>query len=352
MAGTMRTRTLKAPLLAAAFAMVAAPASATVKDGVEKYVAGDYKGAMAEWLPYAAQGDADALFNLGQLYKLGRGVPKNPKTATDYFRRAAQKGHVAAQTNLGILLFEAGEKAEAARWWTQAAGRNDPRAQYMLGIIHFNGDTVAKNWPLAYAYMLRASNAGLPQAQTALNTMNANISIGDRQRGEQIASSLATGASTPQALVDARPAPRRIANPAPKGGKTAAPATVPGTTNPLAIATAAAATPPTATPPRSPAVAPPAETPVVPPKASSAAAGKNGWRVQLGAFSQRETANEAWVSLKADQAAALGTVQPIFAAAGDMIRLQLGPFGTRDDAKRLCGKLTAVGRSCFVVPAP
>ena len=337
------------PLLAAAFAMAAASASATVKDGVEKYVAGDYKGAMAEWLPYAAQGDADALFNLGQLYKLGRGVPKNPKTATDYFRRAAQKGHVAAQTNLGILLFEAGEKAEAARWWTQAAGRNDPRAQYMLGIIHFNGDTVAKNWPLAYAYMLRASNAGLPQAQTALTTMNNNISIGDRQRGEQIATSLATGTSSPQMLVDARPAPRRIANPAPKGGKPAAPPVA----NPLGIATAVAATPPpAATPPRSSAAVPSVEPPAQPPKTAPAAAGKNGWRVQLGAYSQRETANEAWVSLKADHAAAIGVIQPIFAAAGDVVRLQLGPFGTRDDAKQLCGKLTAAGRSCFVVPAP
>ena len=53
----------------------AAPARADVKAGVDAWQAGNYPAAVAEWRPLAIAGDADAQFNLGQAYKLGRGVP-------------------------------------------------------------------------------------------------------------------------------------------------------------------------------------------------------------------------------------------------------------------------------------
>ena len=64
---------LALPLIAAT--MLTAPAHADVKDGVDAWQAGDYQGAVAQWRPAALAGDADAQFNLGQAYKLGRGVP-------------------------------------------------------------------------------------------------------------------------------------------------------------------------------------------------------------------------------------------------------------------------------------
>src|SRR3712207_2540369 len=124
-------------LATAMLATSATPATATVKAGVEKYVAGDYKGALIEWLPYAARGDADALFNIGQLYKLGRGVPKDDAMAIDYYRKDAAKGHIPAASNLGTLLYRSGDKAAAVRFWQQAAAKGDARAQHMLGVLHF-----------------------------------------------------------------------------------------------------------------------------------------------------------------------------------------------------------------------
>ena len=137
--------------------------------------------------PARRKGDPDALFNLGQAYKLGRGVPMDKAKAEDFYRRAADKGHAPAQSNLGIVLAQRGEKAAAAELWRKAAEKRDARAQYMLGVLHFNGDTVEKNWPLAYAYMIQASNAGLPQAARALSTMNANMPQTDRDRGTEMA---------------------------------------------------------------------------------------------------------------------------------------------------------------------
>ena len=45
--------------------MLAAPAQADVKDGVDAWQAGNYQAAVAEWRPLALAGDADAQFNLG-----------------------------------------------------------------------------------------------------------------------------------------------------------------------------------------------------------------------------------------------------------------------------------------------
>ena len=53
-------------------ALAAAP---TVKAGVEAWQKGDHAAAVGDLAPLAEKGDADAAFNLGQAYRLGRGVP-------------------------------------------------------------------------------------------------------------------------------------------------------------------------------------------------------------------------------------------------------------------------------------
>src|SRR3954465_3458702 len=105
-------------LVAAAFlGSLAAPASAqTGRAGIEAWQHADYAGAVAIWRPLAEKGDADAAFNLGQAFRLGRGVPTNIAVATVWFERAAAKGHVDAQTTLGLLLFENGDRVRGLRW--------------------------------------------------------------------------------------------------------------------------------------------------------------------------------------------------------------------------------------------
>jgi len=300
--------------------MAAAPGAAGVKDGVEKWRAGDHKGAVTEWLPFAARGDADAQFNLGQAYRLGRGVAKDPKIAEDYYRKAAGRGHGPAQERLGLELYGRTEtRSEGLRWLERAANSKQARAQYVLGVAHFNGDIAPRNWPLAYAYILQAQNAGIPQAQAALDTMNANIPINDRRRGEEMAQAIAAGTYV-SPVAAAQPRPAAAVQSAER------PAEKPPVASPVVIKSAAAAP--------------------VPPKAEAAV---KGWRVQLGAFSQRGLAVEAWTGLKAAQAALVAGVSPVYAQAGEMVKLQLGPFATREDARRLCGRLQTVGRTCFVV---
>ncbi len=194
---------LIAATVAATAVATTATGPATVKAGVERWRAGDYAAAVATWLPFAAQGDADAAFNMGQAYKLGRGVTKDPAVARDYYRRAAAKGHLPAQANLGIALFQAGDKLEAVKWLKQAADRGEPRAQYVLGIAAYNGDGTPKNLGLAYGYLLRAQASGLAQATTALGSIEPVLSPEARSAGTAMAASLAAGTGVPPALAAA-----------------------------------------------------------------------------------------------------------------------------------------------------
>src|SRR5580765_989063 len=91
-------RKLLAGLMIAVAAMPAA--AQTVRAGIEAWQKGDMAGAVAIWRPLAEKGDADAAFNLGQAYRLGRGVPINLAAAQSWFERAASKGHLDAQTTL------------------------------------------------------------------------------------------------------------------------------------------------------------------------------------------------------------------------------------------------------------
>ena len=146
--------------LATAAAALAIPAFADVKDGVDAWQAGDYQKAVAEWRPLAVAGDADAQFNLGQAYKLGRGVPADLGQAESWYRRAAKQGHLQAEDNLGLILFTANKRDEAMPYIKASADRGEPRAQYVLGTAMFNGDYATKDWPRAYALTKRASDAG------------------------------------------------------------------------------------------------------------------------------------------------------------------------------------------------
>ena len=66
------------------------------------YEAGDYGTALREFRPLAEQGNADAQFNLGLMYKNGEGVPEDDKEAMKLFKLVAELGHSGAQRIMNI----------------------------------------------------------------------------------------------------------------------------------------------------------------------------------------------------------------------------------------------------------
>ena len=76
---------------------------------------------------------------------------------------------------------------------------------------------------------------------------------------------------------------------------------------------------------------------------------QGGWRVQLGAFSQRASADALGKKLQGN--AALSGAQIYLIPAGKVTRLQMGPFASQAAANAVCNKLKPSGQACFPVKA-
>lgn len=301
-------------------ALLASPVAASVAEGQDRWRKGDWAGAVAEWSAPAARGDAEALFHMGQAYRLGRGVPQSTDTALDYYRRSAAKGHVGATANLGITLWQVGKRTEALANLRTAADRGDLRAAYVLGVATFTGDGAPKNPALGYAYLVRARDGGLALASAQTARVATLLTPDERARGEAAAEALAAG-------------------------------------RPVAVAMASVSAPPAATPNAlQPAARPAAEAADGTDGEDSAAADvaarageRDGrFRVQLGAYTNERTARTAWATLLAQSASLLKGLTPVYAPNAGLVRLQVGPFVERVEATELCAKLAAGGRPCFV----
>jgi TPR repeat protein len=190
----MRRTVLGGTIMACALG-AAVPALADVKAGIDAWQQGDYRRAVAEWRPLAASGDADAQFNLGQAYKLGRGVAVDMPVAAEWFRKAAVQGHQRASDNYGLLLYQQGRREDAMPYIRKSAERGEPRAQYLLGTAMFNGDLDRKDWIMAYALMTRAAAAGLEQATASLAAMDKYVPAEQRQKGIALAARMAQAAT-------------------------------------------------------------------------------------------------------------------------------------------------------------
>lgn len=350
-----RRQAIVATLVAIA---IAAPALADVKAGVDAWARGNYDTAVREWREPAAAGDADAQFNMAQAYRLGRGVEQNQEQAEIYYARAAAQGHVQAADNYGLLLFQDGRREDAMPYVRAASERGDPRAQYLLGIAHFNGDLVARDWVRAYALLTLANGAGLPQAPSALRQMDGYIPLEQRQaaqtlaqemkrhsdarRAQQMAAiDLSSGADEPTITHRSAKAPPSVAT---ARTAIAEAARVTGTESP-ATAGADFARPQTpharmAGGPRAIPAATSAPSPAAP------ASSDGPWRVQLGAFGVKGNAERLWASLAGNPA--LAGKRQVLVAEGNLTKLQAAGFATRAAAEGACTALTRSGQGCIV----
>ncbi len=367
--------------------LAAGPALADVRAGVDAWSRGDYASAVAEWEGPAAAGDADAMFNLAQAYRLGRGVAQDGARAEQLYFRAAQGGHLQAADTYGLMLFQAGRHAEALPYVEDAARRGDPRSQYLLGIAHFNGDNVPRDWVRAYALLTLANGAGLPQAAPAIAEMDQHIAMADRQRAAGLAVEMREAAEAARAAElaaadlgsSAAPAPARTdAAPVQVAAASRVPQPVPtvavspsvaaardaiaearaatGTGSPSSAgadyARPAAAEPrvaqapqPSSPPPARVAAASPAPAAPAPaPAARQSAAGN--WKVQLGAFSVAANADRLWATVSRLPALAGHPRRNV--PAGRASRLLADGFASQAEAQAACSALQRAGHDCLV----
>ena len=280
--------------------LAAAPAAASVKAGIEAWQRGDAAEAITVWRGLAEKGDSDAAFNLGQAYRLGRGVAADSGQAKKWFERAAKAGHLDAQVSLGLLLFDSGSRRQGLAWLGRAAERGEARALLVVGTALFNGDDLPQDPVKGYAYVSRAAAQGLPPAKETLAEMDKVLPLAQRQRGVAMAQEAA-----------------RAGKPVAMANSTASP-------NPKAASAA------------------PAPTRA---SGSASASARGVWRIQLGAFSSKGNAEALYGKLQGK----LGGTQAYYVPVGTMTRLQVGPFESRASAGAACARLRP--QPCFAVEA-
>jgi len=293
-----------------------APLSAqSVAAGADAWAKGDYDTAVDNWRPLAEKGDPDAQFNLGQAYRWGRGVTANLSAAQTWYERAAGSGQMDAQVILGLMLFQNGDHAAGLRWLKAASEKGEPRAMLVYGTALYNGDSVPQDAVLGYAYVSRAAAQGLQAAKDTLAQLDKILPLEDRRKGVAIAMAKAKATPAPSS----KPTDTR-----PTKGPSAKTVAVKTTAKPAPPGVAVAKPPKTAAPP-------------------SSGPATGSWRIQLGAFSQRSSAEALFRKLSGK----LAGRQAYYVPAGSVIRLQAGPFESKAAAAAACG---AVGQACFPVP--
>ena len=127
-------------LLVAALMAATVPVVFAADDQAERFEAGlaaadsgDYKSALAQWLPLAEEGYETAAYNVAILYRNGWGTEVNPGEALFWFWAAASQGNPDAQFNLATM-YERGEglsepsPVEAWAWFSLAAQQGHAEA--------------------------------------------------------------------------------------------------------------------------------------------------------------------------------------------------------------------------------
>ena len=105
---------------------------ADFQKGLDAYDREDYATALKEWKLLAEEGDPSSQYNLGVMYRMGKGVAQDDK--------------------------------EAARWYRLAAGQGDAGSQFLLGSMYLNGIGVPQNNLRAHMWVNIAASQGIEAA--------------------------------------------------------------------------------------------------------------------------------------------------------------------------------------------
>ena len=131
----------------------------------------------AEWYQASANGgDAMASFNLGCLYRVGKGVEQDNVRAAECFNTAARSGLKEAAFQLGVM-HARGEGVvpqndiSAVKWFRKAAGQGLTKAQYNLGVMCEHGQGLTRSDPQAIEWYKKAALQGHAKAQYSLGVM-------------------------------------------------------------------------------------------------------------------------------------------------------------------------------------
>lgn len=126
----------------------------------------------------AGEGDAQAQFDLAEVYFKGQDVDKDRAEAAKWYRKAAEQGHPLAQYNLAQMQLHGRgvpqDRTAAVQWLQAAAEQGETGSQLQLGLMFLKGDGVPKDPVQSYKWfdVVGAAMSG-PQRDVAVSTRDA-----------------------------------------------------------------------------------------------------------------------------------------------------------------------------------
>lgn len=130
----------------------------------------------AYWLQKAAAaGIGPAECDLGYLYETGRGVPKDYPKAAQWYGAAAAQGIANSQYNLGLLYVHGygvpKDYTQALKWFRVSAVQKNSAAEGAVGFLYAHGMGVPRNDNTAVEWYRRAGLQGDASAEANLGSM-------------------------------------------------------------------------------------------------------------------------------------------------------------------------------------
>lgn len=106
----------------------------------------------------AKQGDQEAMYQLGQRYLNGDGVEQNIEVASDWWLKAAMKGHIKACHDLGTYyVYTKHDTENGLKWLNKSASENFVLSIRTLGEIYLHGLGVEVDTVKGMEYLLKAA---------------------------------------------------------------------------------------------------------------------------------------------------------------------------------------------------
>ena len=284
------------------------PGSEKTEAGVIAYEQGDYDSAREIWLLAADTQNPSAQYNLGQLYRLGRGVEIDYQQAQAWYFSAAEQDHALAQRNLGTLYYFGRlgppdyEKAYA--WLLLAANHYDAQAQWMTGAMLYNGEGIQKDILKAYLWLSLASEQNHQNASSTKKQIEQELTAQQLQTAQELLKAFKESTEAQGDVVVSTHSPPEASSQ--------------GDTRPIEN-------------------------------------GPSKYRIQVGAYQTEKNAQAALIWFQQAVPILLDGLGTHIEAAylgptkGTLFRLQLGAFKYREDAVALCNKLQKKNHSCSIV---
>ena len=165
----------------AACLLASQPAAAeAIDDALKAINDGRYSQAAEMLAPLANGGHSYAQLKLGSLYYHGQGVKEDEKLAIHWWKKAAAQGNAEAMFQIANAYLFGSQAAksvvdpdrEAAVWYFQAASAGHAEAQYHLGLLFLAGKGVVDSHEEAARWFRKAADQGHAEAKKALSDVS------------------------------------------------------------------------------------------------------------------------------------------------------------------------------------